>query len=459
MFNQHLNFILISLLLLSFALPDNQFVVNSSSLSIGFGSCSKSYMRQRFWSVLEAKGVHLWAWLGDVVYTDTKKAFNEFTASPLEKVLSEYNAQKSNKGYKQFISGANDPSKPLQGVVGVWDDHDYGLNDGDRHFPSKDVNQQIFLDFIDEPQNSPRRTRKGLYSSYDITSTFLNRTFKTKLILLDNRYFRDTHSPSDPSRSILGAQQWDWLETELSNSNADVHIIGGGIQIIPDDKNQFAQLLSLGKHSVESWGLFPFERARLFDTLSKLNISHTVLLSGDVHFAEISVLDCSVIGYPLYEFTSSGITHTWMRGLANQLSGISFYPLEREDREPSDFSMWIARCICNLLFYLVPSRFTESSYFDLNVGVVSVDWELELIRIEFIGPFSDVPVLSKEIPLKLLERDGKTCHPLKRIKSELKSVQLSWIPMLFRIVTVLSPVIVLAYMSYRWIGKRKVKTD
>ena len=36
-------------------------------------------------------------------------------------------------------------------VVGVWDDHDYGLNDGDKTFTKRDLVRDVFLDFVDEP--------------------------------------------------------------------------------------------------------------------------------------------------------------------------------------------------------------------------------------------------------------------------------------------------------------------
>ena len=34
-------------------------------------------------------------------------------------------------------------------------------------------------------------------------------------------------------------------------------------------------------------------------------------LSGDVHFGEMNVARCPAVGYPLYDVTSSGLTHSW----------------------------------------------------------------------------------------------------------------------------------------------------
>ena len=36
-------------------------------------------------------------------------------------------------------------------IIGIWDDHDYGVNDGDSRNPAKIRIKQIFLDYLDEP--------------------------------------------------------------------------------------------------------------------------------------------------------------------------------------------------------------------------------------------------------------------------------------------------------------------
>jgi len=51
--------------------------------------------------------------------------------------------------------------KDLKRVIGIWDDHDYGLNDSGIEFPNKDINRDLWLDFIDEPEHTDRRTQKG----------------------------------------------------------------------------------------------------------------------------------------------------------------------------------------------------------------------------------------------------------------------------------------------------------
>ena len=46
-------------------------------------------------------------------------------------------------------------------IIGVWDDHDFGINDGGGRFEFKEQNRDIFLDFIGEPNDTERRLQKG----------------------------------------------------------------------------------------------------------------------------------------------------------------------------------------------------------------------------------------------------------------------------------------------------------
>jgi len=105
----------------------------------------------------------------------------------------------------------------------------------------------------------------------------------------------------NPEGDILGETQWEWFEKEMQESQADLILIGSSIQVIPDE------------HIYEKWANFPSARERLFELLKKYPEKRTVLLSGDRHIAEISKLELEGLDYPLYDFTSSGLTHTWLR--------------------------------------------------------------------------------------------------------------------------------------------------
>src|SRR5688572_26403224 len=71
-------------------------------------------------------------------------------------------------------------------LMATWDDHDMGGNDAGADYPLKEEWQTLFLDFLDEPRNSPRRKQPGVYSS----RIFGPPSQRVQIILLDTRYFR-----------------------------------------------------------------------------------------------------------------------------------------------------------------------------------------------------------------------------------------------------------------------------
>jgi len=250
--------------------------------TIAFGSCSKQSLPQPLWDDVVAQHPNLWIWLGDNIYGDSES---------MDTLRAKYALQKSNPVYQQLRQSAT--------VLGVWDDHDYGVNDGGKEYPRRRESQQLLLDFLDVPANDPRRTQEGAYSA----QTFGPAGKRVKVILLDGRYFRDPLKKDgkanvpDPSGDLLGETQWQWLEKQLTNSDADVHVIGCGIQFLTDE------------HPYEKWANFPTAQQRLFDLLGKTKPKGAMLISGDRHIAEIAKKRIPGLPYDLYDITSSGLTH------------------------------------------------------------------------------------------------------------------------------------------------------
>ncbi|WP_263784483.1 alkaline phosphatase D family protein [Salinibacter grassmerensis] len=251
---------------------------------IAFGSCNDQTASQPLWDPIRAADPDLWVWMGDNVYADT------LNMTALDSI---YARQNRRPGYRALRESTR--------VIGTWDDHDYGANDAGRSYPKRDRSQEHFLDFIGVPEDHPRRERAGVYSAH----TYGPPGRRVKVILLDTRYHRDpiTRDPISGQRyfpneegDILGETQWTWLKDELRSSTAQVHLIGTSIQAVSS------------QHPWEKWANFPQARARLFRVINDADVPGAVLLSGDRHISEISRHD-EAAEYPLYEFTSSGLTH------------------------------------------------------------------------------------------------------------------------------------------------------
>ena len=77
-------------------------------------------------------------------------------------------------------------------VIGVWDDHDMGVNDGDQSYEFKHRNREIYLDFIGEPADSERRLQNDTAMHQDYFVSAGEATYH--IILLDVRYEYDKSS-------------------------------------------------------------------------------------------------------------------------------------------------------------------------------------------------------------------------------------------------------------------------
>lgn len=260
---------------------------NAADFIIAFGSCNRQNLPQPLWDPILQNNPDVFIWGGDNVYADT---------DDMEKLENDYNIQKNHPGYRKVLASTK--------VLATWDDHDYGLNDGGKDWEYKKESQQKFLDFIDVPKTDPRRGREGVYHS-EIYNTPKG---SVKVILLDTRYFRsDLIKSETPGKryepnhegTILGKQQWDWLEKELTESKANFNILVSSIQILA------------AEHGFETWGNFPSEVGKLKDLLISTKAKNVLLLSGDRHISEFSRIQVDGLEYPLVDFTSSGLTHTY----------------------------------------------------------------------------------------------------------------------------------------------------
>ncbi len=263
--------------------------------TIAFGSCNKASLPNLLWDDILNTNPDVWIWGGDNIYADT---------DDMQKLKTMYDEQKAIPGYKKL--------RTTVAVIGTWDDHDYGLNDGGTEFLAKQDSQKEFLDFMDVPSDSPRRKQEGVYASHEFTT----KGGSIKVIVLDTRYFRTPLTPDTETSkrtkpnaygegTVLGEEQWSWLENELTNSKANFNIIVSSIQVLSNE------------HGFECWGNFPHEVDRLQSTIASTKAKGAIILSGDRHISEISRTDVSGLGYSLVDFTSSGLTHAY-RGFTGE---------------------------------------------------------------------------------------------------------------------------------------------
>jgi len=272
---------------------------------IAFGSCVLQTFDASIFDTIVNLKPDLFLMIGDIIYPDltddgTKLIEPWPNENSVERIKQLYAQMAAKPEYQNLRN--NSP------ILAVWDDHDYGINDGSADFPLKAESQQLFLDFFDEPVHSERRLTPGIYQA----RIFGPEGKRVQIILLDTRYFRtpplrDTRSAQekralnivgryapneDPSATVLGESQWQWLEEQLREP-AELRLLVSSYPLIPNETGR------------DAWGNFPLERKRLFDLIEETGANGVVILSGDVHFTEISQTDEGP--YPMLDFTSSGM--------------------------------------------------------------------------------------------------------------------------------------------------------
>lgn len=269
---------------------------------IAFGSCADEELPQPIWDAILAADPDLFLFTGDNVYADINQ--DQWVNEPdIEAIRFAYNVLEERADFNRFRSKVP--------ILATWDDHDYGINDAGVEFPLKAESKQLMMDFFGVPADAPVRSRDGVYQSY----SFGEAGKRVQVILLDTRWWRsplretdergapgkERYVPDpDPAKTILGEEQWAWLEGELQKP-ADLRLVVTSIQLIADG------------HGWERWGNLPLERERFYDLLRETGAKNTVLVSGDRHVGGFYRLEGET-AYPLYEVTSSSINKSFAAG-------------------------------------------------------------------------------------------------------------------------------------------------
>lgn len=170
----------------------------------------------------------------------------------------------------------------------IWDDHDFGPNDGDRGFYHKYVVQKAFKNFwanktygMNDDQN------EGVYSTFNWGDA--------QFFLLDNRFFKSPNDRKTGKREMLGEKQLEWLIDNLASSNAAFKIIVIGGQVL-----NTAEVY-------ENYSNYADEKNYLLKEIQYNKIKGVLFISGDRHFTELS-MQSRENSYALFDWTVSPLT-------------------------------------------------------------------------------------------------------------------------------------------------------
>ena len=251
----------------------------SGQFKLGFGGgAGFTPWYERMWDTLATHELDLFLALGDNVYIDHPER-------PITQKYCYFRRQ-SREEYRRFIGST--------AQYAIWDDHDFTYND-QRGGPEKDTPYwkrdvlEIFQQNWNNPSYGGGTENPGIWFDFSMGDV--------DFFLLDCRYYRE--NPKDnPTASMLGAVQKQWLKDQLKASTATFKIIASSVPWAEGTK----------PGSLDTWDGHPEEREEIFSFLESEKIEGVLLISADRHRSDAWRMD-RPNGYPLYDFMSSRLTN------------------------------------------------------------------------------------------------------------------------------------------------------
>ncbi len=247
-----------------------------TDVRIGVASCMDDHILSagEMWKSYLNKFLDVNFFIGDNVYADRLDSGVARVADP-EQLWLRY-TQTWDRLYFYHSSS-------LSPTYYLWDDHDYGDNDGGADYKYKKESSEIFSAF------HPNENIEGTYKKTFGVGSILE-AFGQKFFFVDARSFRQNKKGVH-----WGSDQKNIIFEELKNSKAQINWLIQGDQFFG------------AYHPYESFERDnPKEFKKILDKIRKLS-KKVVFVSGDRHLTEIMKIEGSVLGYETFEITSSGI--------------------------------------------------------------------------------------------------------------------------------------------------------
>lgn len=176
-------------------------------------------------------------------------------------------------------------AKTLVPIVAVWDDNDYGMNDGNRQFTHKEASTKIFYAFFGQMPLSPAFTEgPGISRLY--------RAFGHRFFVMDNRSLRSESNAKEETH--WGLETEKWLFDALKTDKTPTWILSGD------------QIFG-GYHPFESMERdHPASFKRLLSALHD-STAPAAFITGDRHLTELMKIPTKEAGFETFELTTSPI--------------------------------------------------------------------------------------------------------------------------------------------------------
>jgi len=217
---------------------------------------------------------------GDTIYADNRCTSppnapgGDFIATTLPDYRRKYRYNREDVWHQELLKATS--------VYAIWDDHEV-VNDFSGPFqPLMPIGRQAFFEYwpvlrLDEPGRLYRHFRWGR---------------DMELFIVDTRQYRSRNSnPDGPDKTMLGAEQLQWLKDSLRLTTATWKVIATGAPIsVPGGSAAARDTWARGTQAGEVTG---FER-ELLDIVQHIlanDIRNVVWVATDVHHARVLAHD------------------------------------------------------------------------------------------------------------------------------------------------------------------------
>lgn len=302
---------------------------------IVFGCCADQDQAQPIWKAILEEKPDLLLSMGDHI---------QATEDKQRPIVDQYKKLVKVDDYKK--------ARETMPFMATWDDLDYGQVSGGASNPHRDEARKAFWFHFPYIKDSTLLDQAGIFHSKVLGGVKEGRgrrartTPSVHVIMLDTRWNRT--NPTDAKATILGADQWEWLEDQL-NEPSDFKVLVSSIQVLPEG------------HVFDKWSQFPKEKEKLLNLITKTKPKNFVILSGDRKLAAISKIELKGFG-TLHEVTAGSFN----------------IPQELVEKE---------------------EVYLNEAYPKENYGLISLDWTKRTAAIE-IKNLEGKPVQTLELKLK-----------------------------------------------------------
>jgi len=228
------------------------FPTGPASFSFAFSACARSGSNGQVFDAIRATDPLFYLVTGDIHYSDIssddpdrfREELNEVLTRPAQSTL-----------YRSVPTDY------------VWDDHDYGPNDGDRTSPARSAARSVYQQYVPHYPLAAGTGDVAIYHAFTAG--------RVRVIVTDTRSERDPSSDiDDRDKSMLGAAQKAWFKQQLLDANGQYPVI------IWVNSGPWIDEPGTGK---DTWGAYATERQELADFIAQNDITGLLMLAGDAH--------------------------------------------------------------------------------------------------------------------------------------------------------------------------------